>query len=452
MAEPLQATLTEGRVSTQLKSLALPLVWGLMATMSLNTIETFFIAQLGREPLAALSFTFPIIMVLTSLAIGLGAGTSSAVARAIGEGDSSKARRLATDAMSLTFIISASVCLLGWLTLEPLFLLLGAPSELIPLIRSYMSIWYFSAPCLMVPMVCLSALRAMGMSQVQGYLMGGAALVNVLLDPVLIFGLLGAPALGLQGAALATLITRALMLVLALYILHARLHMVINPFIPWQKLKASWLAIVEVGLPAMAANVIIPFASAIVVAMVAAYGTDAVAALGIATRIEPLALIVFYALSGVVGPFFGQNLGAGKVERLQAALRVLTQFCLGFGLFLAVVLWLLGAEIAQLFGGHDEVVAIAALYLWIVPISYGAYGLIMSVNAAFNGMGNPWPAMMISAGRVLYVYLPLAWIGQQLWGMKGIFIATAIANVGLGIWAWLWLKRHIYQSIALAES
>src|SRR5690606_27148186 len=139
MAAPLQATLTEGRVSEQLKSLALPLVWGLMATMSLNAAETFFIAQLGRAPLAALSFTFPVVMVLTSLGIGPGAGTSSAVARAIGEGDSHKARRLATDAMSLTFIISASVCLLGWLTLEPLFLALGATPDLIPLIRSYMS-------------------------------------------------------------------------------------------------------------------------------------------------------------------------------------------------------------------------------------------------------------------------------------------------------------------------
>lgn len=451
MAEPLQATLTEGRVSTQLKSLALPLVWGLMATMSLNAIETFFIAQLGREPLAALSFTFPVIMVLTSLAIGLGAGTSSAVARAIGEGDSFKARRLATDAMSLTFIISASVCLLGWITMEPLFLALGAPEELIPQIRSYMSIWYFSAPCLMVPMVCLSALRAMGMSQIQGYLMGGAALVNVVLDPILIFGLLGAPALGLQGAALATLITRVLMLVVALYILHMRLHMLVNPFIPWQKLRYSWGAIVEVGLPAMAANVIIPFASAIMVAMVAVYGTDAVAALGIATRIEPLALIVFYALSGVIGPFFGQNLGAGRIDRLRDAQRVLTRFCLGFGLLLAVILGLLGSEIAQLFGDHDEVVRIAALYLMIVPLSYGAYGLVMSVNAAFNGMGRPWPAMLISAGRVLYIYLPLAWIGQQLWGMEGIFIATAIANILLGVWAWLWLKRHINNNIAHAE-
>lgn len=452
MAEPLQATLIEGRVSTQLKGLALPLVWGLMATMSLNAIEAFFVAQLGREPLAALSFTFPIIMVLTSLAIGLGAGTSSAVARAIGEGDSNKARRLATDAMSLTFIISVSVCVLGWITLEPLFLALGATPDLIPLIRSYMSIWYFSAPCLMVPMVCLSALRAMGMSQVQGYLMGGAALVNVLLDPILIFGLLGAPALGLQGAALATLITRALMLIVAFYILHKRLQMLVNPMPSWDALKQSWLAIIEVGIPAMAANVIVPFASAIMVAMVATYGTDAVAALGIATRIEPLALIAFYALSGVIGPFFGQNLGAGKIDRLQDALRVLTRFCLVFGLVIALLLGFLGGEITQLFGGHDEVVTIAALYLSIVPISYGAYGLVMSVNAAFNGMGKPWPAMLISAGRVLYVYLPLAWIGQQLWGMKGIFIATALANISLGIWAWLWLKNHLHRNIALAES
>lgn len=443
MAEPLQATLTEGRVSTQLKSLALPLMWGLMATMSLNAVEVFFIAQLGSTPLAALSFTFPVIMVLTSLAIGLGAGTSSAVARAIGEGDSDKARRLATDAMSLTFIISTIVCLIGWITLKPLFLVLGAPRDLIPLIGSYMSLWYFSAPCLMIPMVCLSALRAMGMSQVQGYLMGGAALLNVLLDPILIFGLLGAPALGLQGAALATLITRVLMLGLALYLLRARFHLLVNPLVSWGTLKVSWKAIVEVGVPAMAANVIIPLASAIVVAMVAAYGTEAVAALGIATRIEPLALIAFYALSGVIGPFFGQNLGAGKVERLQDGLRVLTKFCLGFGLLLAIIFGLLGAEIAQLFGGHDEVVTIAVAYFWIVPISYGAYGLVMGVNAAFNGMGKPWPAMIISAARVLYIYLPLAWIAQQWWGMKGIFIATAIANILLGAWAWLWLKRHI---------
>jgi putative MATE family efflux protein len=445
MVSPLNATLIEGRVSQQLRIMAVPMVWGLMATMSLNLVDTFFIAQLGSAPLAALSFTFPVIMVLTSLAIGLGAGTSSAVARAIGEGDSSKARRLATDAMSLTLIISVCVCLLGWFMLEPIFFALGATPELMPLIRSYMAVWFFSAPCLMVPMVSLAALRAMGMSHVQGYLMTGAAIVNAVLDPLFIFGMFGFPPLGLQGAAVAALITRLMMVVVALYILHFRLGMLVNPFASWKELKLSWAMVVHVGAPAMFANVIVPLASAIVVMMVARYGTDAVAGLGIAMRIEPLALIVFYALSGVVGPFFGQNLGAGRYDRLGEAARVLVIFCIGFGLLLAVVLWFFGEIIVGAFGDHREVIEVAVFYLMIVPISYGAYGIVMSVNAAFNGLGRPWPAMVLSAGRVMFVFLPLAWLGQFLWQMPGLFLATALSNVVMGVWAWLWLQRHIRQ-------
>lgn len=445
MNKPLQATLTEGGVAMHLKTMAVPMVWGLLATMSMNAIEAFYIAHLGREALAAFSFTFPVVMVLTSVGIGLGAGTSSAIARAIGEGDEHKAQRLATDAMSLTFVLSVAVCMLGWFTLEPLFLAMGATPELIPLIRSYMSIWYFSAPCLLVPMVSLAALRAMGMSHIQGYLMSGAALFNVLLAPLCIFGYGVIPALGLQGAAIATLITRLCMLLIALVILRTRVNLLINPFAGWLPIFASWKVIFYVGVPAMCANVIIPVASAIVVKMMAVYGTDAVAGLGIAMRIEPLMLIVFYALSGVIGPFFGQNSGAGKYARLSEAVSVLTRFSLGLGLVLAVVLWLSGGYIASLFGGHTEVVVIAASYLAIAPISYGAYGIIMSINAAFNGLGRPLPAMTLSAARVLFVYLPLAYLGQLLWQMQGIFIATAVTNMLIGIWGWWWIRRHIDQ-------
>ena len=222
--------------------------------------------------------------------------------------------------------------------------------------------------------------------------------------------------------------------------------MLINPFIGWLQLRASWSVIVQVGIPAMVANVIVPLASAVVVMMVARYGTDAVAGLGIAMRVEPLALIVFYALSGVIGPFFGQNLGAGKYERLIEAQRVLTVFCLGFGVLLAVILWLCGDLIAGVFGDHAEVIEVTVLYLTIVPFSYGAYGVVMSVNAAFNGLGHPWPAMLISAGRVLYIFLPLAFLGQWLWQMTGIFIATAAANLIMGFWAWSWLKGYIQRT------
>ena len=440
---PLHATMTEGRVSAQLRALALPMVWGLLATMSFNVVDTFFVAQLGNKPLAAMSFTFPVVMVLTSIGIGLGAGTSSAVARSVGAGAAHQAQRLATDAVTLTLFISVTVCAIGWFTINPLFTLLGASAELLPFIHQYMSIWYFSAPCLLVPMVALASLRAMGLSRIQGSLMGAAAVFNALLDPLLIFGLWGFPRLELAGAAWATLITRGLTLLVALYILRARVGLLTSPFASRSAIAESWRSIVHVGLPAMASNIIIPLASGIVVMMVARYGTDAVAGMGIAVRIEPLALIAFYALSGVVGPFFGQNHSAGLTSRLVQAQKVLTGFCLGFGALLTLILWLLGGPIVQLFTDHTEVATVAMLYLSIVPFSYGAYGLVMSVNAAFNGLGNPWPAMLLSVSRVLLLFLPLAWALQQLWGLNGLFIATALTNIVVGGWAWWWLQGRV---------
>lgn len=440
---PIPATLTQGSVPRQLYVLAFPMVWGLLATMSFNVVDTFFVAQLGNRPLAAMSFTFPVAMVLTSIGIGLGAGTSSAVSRGIGEGNAQRARRLATDAVSLTLLIAVSVCLLGWYFMDPMFRLLGAPEDLLPLIRDYMTLWYVSAPCLLVPMVALASLRAMGLSHVQGWLMGCAALFNALLDPLLIFGLWGFPALGLEGAALATLISRVLMLLVAMYILAIRVQMLVSPFAGWASLWRSWGHIVHVAAPAAATNVVVPLASTVVLMMVAVYGPDAVAGLGVAIRIEPLVLIVFYALSGVIGPFFGQNLGAGKLSRLREAQRVLVFFCLGFGLLLTVLLMVFGRALVGLFSADIEVIRVAVLYLSIVPVSYGAYGIVMSINAAFNGLGKPWPATVISVCRVLVVYLPLALLFQCYWEVAGLFIASALANVLVAIMAFVWLARTL---------
>lgn len=443
MSPGLQATLIEGNVAKQLQQLALPMVWGLLATMSMNAVEALYISKLGRDHLAAFTFTFPVVMVLMSFGIGLGAGTSSAVARAIGEGNQHKARRLATDAMSLTFFIAVCVSLLGWLTIDRLFSWMGATADLLPLIRSYMTIWYISAPCLLVPMVCLAALRAMGMSQTQGVMMAVAALVTIMIDPIFIFGWGPVPAMGLAGAAYVTLIVRLCMLLVALYWLVLRLGLIGNPIAPLWDILRSWQTITHVGLPAMIANVIIPVAGAIVVRMMSQYGPDAVAGLGVAMRIEPIALIVFYALSGVIGPFFGQNFGAQRIDRLFDAVRILTRFSLILGALLALLLGLFGKSIAGLFGGHEAVAQIAASYLVLAPLSYGAYGIIMSINAAFNGVGKPMPSMVLSAARVLFIFLPVAWLCQIVWGMTGVFVAATITNLLVGLWGWLWMQNYL---------
>lgn len=457
MNSPLQATLTQGSVAGHLRRMALPMVWGLLATMSFNAVDTLFVARLGADALAAMGFIFPVIMVVTSIAIGLGAGASSAISRAIGSGDDYRVRRLATDAVTLATLISTSVCLLGWFTIDLLFVALGATPELLPLIHDYMAIWYLSAPFLIVPMISLSTLRALGQSQIQGSLMVAAAILNAILDPLFIFGLWGFPRLEIQGAAVASLITRVLTLVAAFYVLQTRFRVLTNPVVKWGQIRSSWATLFHVGLPAMASNLVIPIASGIVVKLVASFGVIAVAGLGVALRIEPLALIVFYALSGVVGPFCGQNKGAGHYDRLFETLRVITVFCLLFGVLMAFVLWFAGPYVARLFSDNDRVSDVVTLYLAIVPVSYGAYGLVMSVNAMFNGLGFPAPGLMISFMRVMGVYLPLAMTGLWLWGLPGLFVATALANCSVGAIAYLWLSRVLKQqrdqqdaSVALA--
>lgn len=438
-----QPSLLEGPVAGHLRRLALPMVWGILATMSFNVVDTYFVAQLGSAPLAAMSFTFPVVMVINALAIGLGAGTSSAVARAYGAGDMQRVRQLVSDATFLALLIALVVSAAGLLTIEPLFRLLGAQEQLLPLIADYMVPWYFGAVFAVVPMVSLSALRAIGNSAITGRILMAVAFFNLILDPLLIFGLFGFPRLELQGAALATVIARSLSFAIALYVLVRREHILGAPSWQWPALRESWRTLLAVGLPAIATNVIIPMSGGVVVALVAKHGADAVAGLGVALRIEPVALIVFYALSSVVGPFMGQNAGAGRYDRLLQTVAVLARFCIAFGLGLAVTLWLVGGSLVSLFSESPEVIAVAIAYLSLVPFSYAGYGFVMSANAAFNGLGHPLPGTLISFLRVLGLYLPLAWLGNHYWGITGLFVATLISNLVLGGAAWWWLRRYL---------
>ena len=217
--ETRQARLTSGPVGGHLVDMTVPVLFGIFAMMLQAFADAYFIGRVGDRELAALSFAFPILMIVTSVAIGLGAGTSSVVARAIGANDNRRARRLATDSLILSFLITAAVSFVGVLTIEPLFRLLGAPDDMIPMIESYMHILYGGVPFVVVGMVGMSSMRATGDTRLPSILMVIAAVANVILDPILIFGLGPVPEMGLDGAAMAALISRA-----AIFGRHAVLH------------------------------------------------------------------------------------------------------------------------------------------------------------------------------------------------------------------------------------
>jgi len=350
-----------------------------------------------------------------------------------------------TDSLILSFLITATVSVVGFLTINPLFRLLGAPDDMIPMIRSFMIILYSGVPFFVVAMVGTSGMRATGDTRLPSKLMISGAILNVILDPIFIFGIGPVPAMGLNGAATATLLARGSIFVGTLYVLVHKLDMVTfrKPKLP--ELKSSWADILHVGLPAAGTNAIVPVGLAVITAMIARYGPEAVAGFGVASRIESLVLVTYYALSSVIGPFVGQNLSAGKEDRIQHSLRLCASFCITSGLVIAVVLALLSGFLPTLFSNNEAVVSVTRTFLWIAPISYGAYGIVMVVNAAFNGLGNPMPGVVISVTRILVLYVPLAFLGMRFYGITGIFAAYAAANILSGILGYYWAKTNAHR-------
>ena len=448
----MKSQLTEGQVSTQLLKLSLPMVWGVLSILGFSLADTYFVAQLGTNELAAISFTFPVVTTLSSIAMGLGTGVSSVVARVIGKGDRLQVQRLTTDSLLLSVVIVGIFSTLGLNTIDPLFSSLGAKPELLPLIRDYMSIWYWGMTFLVVPLIGNSALRACGNTLIPSLMMTLAAGMNILLDPLFIFGWGAIPGLGLKGAAIASLISRVGILAASLGFLHFRERLLLFNFPSLQILIKSWRSLLSVGLPAAATNLISPLSVSFATSLIAQYGTEAVAGFGLASRLEALALIVPLAISASIGPFVGQNWGAQLYGRVKRSLRLSFFFCLAWGGLVAVLLGTMGSGMAALFDSDPEVVRSASVYLTLVPISYGALGVVFAASSALNGLGKPMLALGMSLFRLLLLYLPLAYLGSQLFGIFGIFGATCLSNLLVGIWAWLRHSHWINPVIGVTSS
>jgi putative MATE family efflux protein len=428
--------------------MTVPVLFGIATMMAQGLIDTWFIGQVGDAQLAAFSFGFPILMIVTSVAIGLGAGTSSVVARAIGADDHRRARRLSTDSLLLSFLVTAFISAIGILTIGPLFRLLGAPDELMPLIRGFMTILYIGVPFIVVGMVGMASMRATGDTRLPSMLMILAAVLNVILDPILIFGVGPVPAMGLNGAAMAALLARATIFIGTLYLMRHRLDMVSFDKPDPGELRQSWRDILHVGVPAAGTNIIVPVGAAMVTAMIARFGPDAVAGFGVASRIESMMLVMYYALSAIIGPFVGQNFSAGKEERILRALWMCTVFCIGSGLVIAGLLASMSGWLPGLFSDSESVRQVTSMFLWIVPVSYGTYGMVMIMNASFNGLGYPIPGVVISVCRIAVLYIPVALIAMQFFEIAGIFAAYAIANIVSGLGAYAWARNTVRNRCA----
>ncbi len=427
-------------ITITLRKMTLPTIVGMVVLMTFGLVDTFFIGMLGTQELAAISFTFPVTFTVISLNIGLGIGTSAVIAKLLGAKQHSQAKETATGALMLTMVLAIVFAVFGVVTLEPIFRLMGADENQLSLITKYMLVWYGAGVFLAMPMVGNSVLRAYGDTKTPSYVMAFGGLINVVLDPILIFGWGPVPAFGIQGAAIATLVAWAVGLFYILYVLAIKRKLIENRLLNWQELKRSTGGILKIGLPAAGANMLTPISAGIVTAFVAGYGPQAVAAWGVGGRLESIASIVVLSLSMSLPPFISQNFGANNIDRVKQAYSLCVKFVIVWQLIIFGILVLLSDVIANIFSNEPEVISIIVLFLVVVPLGYGTQGVTILTNSSFNAMHMPMSALSLNAMRLFVFFVPFSLLGSHWFELPGLFWAGVVANLAVGCIAFIWCK------------
>ncbi len=431
-----EAKLASGDIKKMLFKLTVPMMFGMFGLIAFNIVDTYFVSRLGTNQLAALTFTFPVVLVINSIALGIGTGTLSVLSRAIGKGEQSEIVRYATDSLSLGLLVTGLFIVAGFATIEPLFKLLGANDTVMPYIKSYMQIWYAGVIFVVIPMVGNNSMRALGDTKTPGIVMMIAALVNTALDPIFIFGWGIVPGMGVSGAALATVLSRMTTFSVAIYVLVWRDGIVSFRNLTIKRMLASWKKILYIGIPNALTRVIQPFGIGIITGILSTYGLAAVAGFGVAAKLERFALIVVMALSVVMTPFVGQNYGAGRCDRVRKGMKLSYRFSILSMLLLYALLALFAGKIATLFSDDPSVVSVIVIYLRLVPLGYGAYGVLRISVSVMNALHKPFKAAAVMIVQMFALYIPLALAASKIIGIKGVFGALVVSYILSAVAAW----------------
>ena len=435
--------LTEGNIGKLLFKLVWPMLMGMMGMVIFNLADTYFIGKLGVKQLAAMSFTFPVVMFINALSQSVGIGTSSLISRNIIAESRKTVRQIASRAILLGFLVVVVFTLAGLMSVQSIFGALGAKGDILGYVKDYMIIWFWGVPFVVFPMIGNNIIRATGDTFFPGMLMVSAAVLNAILDPLLIFGIGPFPEMGIKGAALATVISRSLGFIIILYILIRKEKLLSFRFGRLTAIFKTWRNILYIAGPASLGMLIPPISMGFITNIISGFGKEAVAAFGVASRVELFALMVIASLGSVLIIFIGQNISKHRFERIFEALKYALRFSLGWGILVFGLLFFFGQAIASLFTDDLNVIEIAKSYFIIVGASYGFQGLVMLSTASFNGINKPYPSAVFSIVRMVIIYVPLAWIGARIIGINGVFWAGFIANVSVGIFAFWFLYRTI---------
>lgn len=421
---------TTGPFKRAILLLAIPMMLEMLMESVFAIVDIFFVAKLGADAIATLGITEALIILLYAVAIGLSMAVTAVVARRIGEGDRESAALAAGQALSIGFVLSIVISIPGVIYAEDILRAMGMSADAIAEHVGYTKIMFGGCGSILFIFLLNGVFRGAGDASVAMRVLWIANLINIVLDPVLIFGWGPFPELGLTGAAVATTIGRSCGVGLQLVYLFggaSRVRLRANHIVP-RYVEVREIAALSKG--AVMQYLIATSSWVILVKIVATYGSTAVAGYTIAIRIVDFIILPAWGLSNAAATLVGQNLGAAKPERAERFAWQVTRYNLVFMVSIGIIFIIIPNPIVGLFTSDEGIRHAAVICLRFMSFGFGFFAVSLVLHQAFNGAGDTSTPMRINFVAFWLIQLPLAYYLAMHWfaSPTGVYVAILISE------------------------
>ncbi len=446
--------LTEGPILQSLLVIALPIIFANFLHMAYQLTDTFWVGRLGTVAIASVSISFPVIFLLVSLGGGLSLAGTILVSQYKGKGDARAVDHITTQTLFMVIITSSILSGVGFFVSPHIVSLMGAEKDVFTNAVSYMKISFAGLVFMFTFMVFQSLMRGVGDVKTPMYVILGTVTLNLVIDPLLILGYGPFPAMGVAGAAVATIATQGISAVIGILLMLRGKHQIrlrLNELRPDLPLIRK---MVRLGMPASIEQSTIGIGMNLMIFLVTGFGTTAIAAYGIGHRILGLVIIPTIGLSMATSTLVGQNMGAGKIYRAEKIINIAAMTSFWVLTLLGVLMFLSAERLAGIFiPGEAETIRVSALFIRIMALTFGFIGIHQVFNGAFIGSGNTFISLMLSSISLWVLRFPVAYVlsHHTLLMEMGIWIAFPVANILTALITAIWFSRGTWKRKRITE-
>ena len=436
--------LTEGSVIKHVFRLAIPMIIAFIFVTGYNFVDRYFVAQLGDVATAAIGMAFIVQLMMISIGSGLGSGINSFISRSLGAGKTDQAVNGALHGILLALIIGLAFTVGGLLSQRMLYRAMGADGELLELITAYLTVIFLFTPVNILTMFCSSIFQGWGdtMSPMKFMLLGN--ILNLILDPLLIFGLGSIPAFGIMGAALATGIGRLVALSYVAVKVIGQKQPIKLSFKGFKYQPSILTGIFQVGLPSSISQILTSTAMGFIFFVLTPYGEFAKAAYTIVFTYEMVVFLPSIGIAQAVVILTGHNFGAQKLDRVNKVYFTGILVAASLMIIPALVIILFPTFFAGIFAQDPEVLTIASGALQITIFGSIFYSINMSSVASFQGLGLGRHYLVANIVRLYVLLVPGVFLFSYLLGLEGVWIGLLVVNITSAVVLFAW-HRYIFH-------